>query len=46
MSFVAGLGGREIDQNMATQIFELTKKAAEKGDLDQGDECTWIGVRE
>jgi pyruvate ferredoxin oxidoreductase alpha subunit len=46
LSFVAGLGGREIDQNMATQIFELTKKAAEKGSLDQGDECTWIGVRE
>src|ERR671930_589975 len=46
LSFVAGLGGREIDQNMATQIFELTKKAADKGDLDQGDACTWIGVRE
>jgi pyruvate ferredoxin oxidoreductase alpha subunit len=46
LSFVAGLGGREIDQNMATQIFELTKKAADKGTLDQGDACTWIGVRE
>ena len=46
LSFIAGLGGREIDQNMATQIFEKTKQAAEKGSLDQGDTCTWIGVRE
>src|SRR5919198_3824208 len=28
LSFVAGLGGREIDQNMATQIFEITRRAA------------------
>jgi pyruvate ferredoxin oxidoreductase alpha subunit len=46
LSFVAGLGGREIDQNMATQIFETTRGAAEKGTLDQGDTCHWIGVRE
>src|ERR687887_353257 len=37
LSFVAGLGGREIDQNMATQIFELTRKAADRGELDPGD---------
>ena len=46
LSFIAGLGGREIDQNMATQIFEKTKHAAEEGSLSQGDTCTWIGVRE
>ncbi len=46
VGFIAGLGGREIDQNMATEIFEKTKAAAEKGALDQGDTCHWIGVRE
>jgi pyruvate ferredoxin oxidoreductase alpha subunit len=46
VAFIAGLGGREIDQSMATEIFEKTKAAAEKGTLDQGDLCHWIGVRE
>src|ERR671937_2716992 len=46
LSFVAGLGGREIDQNMATQIFETTRGAAEKGPRDRGYPCHWIGVRE
>ncbi len=46
VGFIAGLGGREIDQNMATEIFDKTKAAADKGTLDQGDTCHWIGVRE
>jgi pyruvate ferredoxin oxidoreductase alpha subunit len=45
VGFVAGLGGREIEQNMATEIFEKTEQAA-KGGPSSGDVCHWIGVRE
>jgi pyruvate ferredoxin oxidoreductase alpha subunit len=45
VGFIAGLGGREIEQPMATEIFEKTM-AAGKGDLAAGDICHWIGVRE
>jgi len=45
VGFIAGLGGREIEQPMATEIFEKTM-AAGKGDLAAGDTCHWIGVRE
>jgi len=45
VGFIAGLGGREIEQPMATEIFEKTMAAA-KGDLAAGDICHWIGVRE
>lgn len=45
VGFIAGLGGREIEQPMATEIFEKTEAAA-KGDLTTGDVCHWIGVRE
>jgi pyruvate ferredoxin oxidoreductase alpha subunit len=45
VAFIAGLGGREIEQPMATEIFEKTMAAA-KGDLAAGDTCHWIGVRE
>src|SRR5712692_7577601 len=45
VGFIAGLGGREIEQPMATEIFEKTMAAA-KGDLAAGDTCHWIGVRE
>jgi pyruvate ferredoxin oxidoreductase alpha subunit len=45
VGFIAGLGGREIEQPMATDIFEKTEAAA-KGDLTKGDVCHWIGVRE
>ncbi|HZP96227.1 MAG TPA: pyruvate ferredoxin oxidoreductase [Candidatus Limnocylindria bacterium] len=45
VGFIAGLGGREIEQPMATEIFEKTEAAA-KGDLAKGDVCHWIGVRE
>jgi pyruvate/2-oxoacid:ferredoxin oxidoreductase alpha subunit len=45
VGFVAGLGGREIDQTMATEIFEKTQAAA-GGDIAVGDVCHWIGVRE
>jgi pyruvate ferredoxin oxidoreductase alpha subunit len=43
VGFIAGLGGREIEQAMATDIFEKTKAAA--GDIKSGDMCHWIGVR-
>jgi pyruvate ferredoxin oxidoreductase alpha subunit len=43
VGFIAGLGGREIEQPMATDIFEKTKAAA--GDIKSGDICHWIGVR-
>jgi len=45
VGFIAGLGGREIEQQMATEIFEKTQAAA-KGDVASGDVCHWIGVRE
>ena len=45
VGFIAGLGGREIEQPMATEIFEKTM-AAGTGDLKAGDTCHWIGVRE
>ena len=45
VGFIAGLGGREIEQPMATEIFEKTMAAAD-GDLAAGDVCHWIGVRE
>src|SRR5437016_1554145 len=44
VGFIAGLGGREIEQPMAQEIFEKTKAAA-SGDLKAGDTCHWIGVR-
>ena len=44
VGFIAGLGGREIDQTMANEIFEKTV-AAGRGDLTVGDQCHWIGVR-
>jgi len=44
VGFIAGLGGREIEQPMAQEIFEKTKAAA-SGDLKSGDTCHWIGVR-
>jgi len=45
VGFIAGLGGREIEQPMAQEIFEKTKAAA-SGELTVGDQCHWIGVRE
>lgn len=45
VGFIAGLGGREIEQPMATEIFEKTEAAAKAG-LSAGDACHWIGVRE
>jgi pyruvate ferredoxin oxidoreductase alpha subunit len=45
VGFIAGLGGREIEQPMAQEIFEKTKAAA-SGELAVGDQCHWIGVRE
>jgi len=44
VGFIAGLGGREIEQPMANEIFEKTV-AAGRGDLTVGDQCHWIGVR-
>jgi pyruvate ferredoxin oxidoreductase alpha subunit len=45
VGFIAGLGGREIEQPMATEIFEKTIAASEGG-VAAGDVCHWIGVRE
>ncbi|MDE3111451.1 MAG: pyruvate ferredoxin oxidoreductase [Chloroflexota bacterium] len=45
VGFVAGLGGREIDQTMAQDIYDKTAAAA-AGGLAAGDQCHWIGVRE
>ena len=45
VGFVAGLGGREIEQPMATDIFEKVEAAAKAGP-SAGDTCHWIGVRE
>src|ERR671936_2362668 len=44
VGFIAGLGGREIEQPMAQEIFEKTEAAA-KGGPSAGDICHWIGVR-
>jgi pyruvate ferredoxin oxidoreductase alpha subunit len=45
VGFIAGLGGREIEQPMAQEIFEKTTAAAASGDLATGDMTHWIGVR-
>ncbi len=45
VGFIAALGGREIEQPMAVEIFEKTMAAA-NGDLPSGDVCHWIGVRD
>ena len=44
VGFIAALGGREIEQPMATEMFEKTMAAA-SGALTSGDVCHWIGVR-
>jgi pyruvate ferredoxin oxidoreductase alpha subunit len=44
VGFIAALGGREIDQTMATEMFQTTMAAA-SGDLTSGDICHWVGVR-
>src|SRR5437899_1243251 len=44
VGFIAGLGGREIEQPMAQEIFDKTV-AAGQGDHSVGDQCHWIGVR-
>src|SRR5437773_722005 len=45
VGFIAGLGGRELEQPVATDIFEKTEAAAKAGP-SAGDTCHWIGVRE
>ncbi|HET8567610.1 MAG TPA: pyruvate ferredoxin oxidoreductase [Candidatus Limnocylindria bacterium] len=45
VGFIAALGGREIEQPMANEMFEKTVAAA-NGDLSSGDVCHWIGVRQ
>jgi len=44
VGFIAALGGREIEQPMATEMFDKTMAAA-SGELTSGDVCHWIGVR-
>ncbi len=43
-SFIAGLGGREITQPLADEMFSIAYKVAEAGKSD--NETHWIGVRE
>lgn len=40
--FIAGLGGREIEEEHALDMFQRTQRAAERGH----GEVAWIGVRE
>ncbi|MEE8442461.1 MAG: pyruvate ferredoxin oxidoreductase, partial [Dehalococcoidia bacterium] len=44
VGFIAGLGGREITQPYAREMFALTQQAAQSGKSD--NETHWIGVRE
>ena len=44
VGFIAGLGGREITIPVTREMFEVTQKAAEKGEA--GQEIHWVGVRE
>ena len=44
VSFVAGLGGREITQPFAREMFTITRQAAQSGRSD--NQTHWIGVRE
>lgn len=44
VGFIAGLGGREITIPVTKEMFEVTQKAAEKGEA--GQEIHWVGVRE
>lgn len=43
VGFTAGLGGREVTIDNASQMATITKKAAETGKLEE--ESYWIGVR-
>ncbi|MBI2171400.1 MAG: pyruvate ferredoxin oxidoreductase [Chloroflexi bacterium] len=44
VNFVAGLGGREITQPFAREMFAITQQAAQSGASDT--QTHWIGVRE
>src|SRR5438105_3788453 len=44
VGFIAALGGREIEQPMAREMFDKLSAAADGG-LASGDVCHWIGVR-
>ena len=43
VGFVAGLGGREITQPYAREMFSIAQQTAESGKSD--NETHWIGVR-
>jgi len=43
VNFIAGLGGREITQPFAAEMFAITQKVAQTGKSD--NETHWIGVR-
>ena len=43
VSFIAGLGGREITQPYAREMFQITQDVAQSGKSD--GETHWIGVR-
>ena len=44
IGFVAGLGGREVTVPMATEMFDITERVADTGEIDEP--LLWIGVRE
>jgi pyruvate ferredoxin oxidoreductase alpha subunit len=44
VGFIAGLGGREITVPSTREMFEITQKVAETGNIDE--QVHWIGVRE
>ena len=44
IGFIAGLGGREVTVPMATDMFDVTERVADTGEIDEP--LRWIGVRE
>ena len=45
ISFIAGLGGREVSADNVIEMADLAFDAAAGGDIDDQD-THWIGVRE
>jgi len=43
IGFIAGLGGREITIPVTREMYDITQKVAERGEIDE--EIHWMGVR-
>mgnify|MGYP001248925275 FL=1 len=43
IGFIAGLGGREITIRVTREMYDITQKVAERGEIDE--EIHWMGVR-